>query len=370
MKTIRIELAENSYKVYVGQGIFSKLSQIIFRQKLAANLFIVLDSQVKKLYSDKLKSELEQIGTEVNTITIKATEKNKSVFTLEKIYTALLKKNYSRDTLIISIGGGIVGDIAGLAASTFARGVQYIQIPTTLLAAVDSAVGGKTGINFFDTKNIVGSFYQPKFVIVDTDFFKSLAAEEMRCGLGEILKYAYLTDRVFFNYIRKNIENIFEQKENVLTKVISTAVKYKGDIVSKDEKEKGLRKVLNLGHTFAHAIEVEQEFRLKHGEAVIVGIACSLYLSNKLGLIDDDKLSELLSPLIKFQKLISIRSINFKKIRKIMLRDKKNKQNRIKFVLVKDVGEIIIDVEASEEDINYSLENGIGLFATSAISKI
>ena len=281
---------------------------------------------------------------------------------MQKIYESLLENDYSRDTLLIAIGGGIIGDICGFVAATFSRGIQYVQVPTTLLSTVDSSVGGKTGINFGKTKNIIGAFNQPNFVLIDVNFLQTLNHEELLSGLGEVVKYAYLTNLKFYKYIKKNIAEVLNKNPKVLTRIISESVRFKGDVVVSDEKETGNRKMLNLGHTFAHAFEVETKYKLKHGQAVIVGIASALFLSNKLGLMTEEKLNELLELIYMFKDEINFGKINLDNAISIMQRDKKNRDGKIKFVLLQDVGTIVLDVEASHDEIIYALESGIGVF--------
>jgi 3-dehydroquinate synthase len=367
MRTIDISLKENAYKVFLGSKNFSQLFDYTAKQNLNKNVFAVIDKNVINLHKDKLQKAFTKFSGKFHFIVIDPNEADKSFLTLQKIFTGLLKNNYTRDTLMIAIGGGIVGDITGFAASIFARGVQYIQVPTTLLAAVDSSVGGKTGINFHDTKNIIGTFYQPKFVLIDTDFFNTLPNEEIVCGMGEIVKYAYLTDENFFSFVKNNVEKIKELDKSIIERVILSSIKFKANVVVEDEKESNLRKILNLGHTFAHAIEVEQKHKIKHGEAVIIGIACSLFLSNTLSLLADEKMAELLSLLIDFNKFISLTEYDKNEIYKNMFRDKKASSDVVKFVLLKDIGNIVIDVEADKKQVNYSIENGIGLFTKTHI---
>jgi len=362
MKSINITLPQNGYKVFVGSRILDKLLKVVDQHKLNNNLFFVIDSNVYKLYSKDINLLLKQHEGKSNSLVIEVSEKLKSFTTMQKIYKEMLDKDYSRDTLLIAIGGGIIGDICGFVAATFSRGVQYVQIPTTLLSAVDSSVGGKTGINFGNTKNIIGAFNQPNFVLIDIDFINTLEREELLSGLGEVVKYAYLTNPNFHRYVKNNIQPVLNKNPKVFTRIINESVRFKGDVVISDEKESGNRKMLNLGHTFAHAFEVETKFKLKHGQAVIVGIASALFLSYKLGLIEQPKLDELLKLIFLFKDEIKVSKINFENAISIMQRDKKNSAGKIKFVLLQDIGNIILDVEATNEDIVYALENGLGVF--------
>ncbi len=362
MENININLPQNGYPIYYGKNIFGQLLEIINSSNLNNNLFFVIDENVYELYSELIDSLTNRYEGKINSLIIKVSEELKSFETLERIYNSLLENNYTRDTLLIAIGGGIVGDICGFASATFSRGIEYIQVPTTLLAAVDSSVGGKTGINYGKTKNIIGAFNQPKFVLIDVQFLDTLNPEEMLSGIGEVIKYAYLTNHSFYEYVKENISSIFAKDQKVLLEIINESVRFKGDVVISDEKESGIRKMLNLGHTFAHAFEVETNFNLKHGQAVIVGIASALFLSFKLGLMNKSKVEDLLELIYLFKNEIKIGKLNFDNLISIMRRDKKNKDGKINFVLLHDVGNILLDVEVSKDYIIYALENGIGVF--------
>jgi len=362
MKSININLPQNGYSVFLGDGIFNQLLKKSKSLKLNKNLFFVIDSNVYNLYSAQIDSIIETYNGKAKFLVLEVNEKLKSFKTMQKIYESLLENDYSRDTLLIAIGGGIIGDICGFVAASFSRGIQSVQVPTTLLSTVDSSVGGKTGINFGNTKNIIGAFNQPNFVLIDVDFLQTLSHEELLSGLGEVIKYAYLTNQQFYKYIGKNIAEVLDKNPKVLKRIINESVGFKGDVVVSDEKETGNRKMLNLGHTFAHAFEVETKYKLKHGQAVIVGIASALFLSNKLGLMKKSKMDELLELIYLFKNEIKFGKINFDNAISIMQRDKKNRNGKIKFVLLQDVGNILLDVEASRNDIIYALKKGIGVF--------
>jgi 3-dehydroquinate synthase len=346
----------------LGKNIFHQLPQLIDKKIISGKVLLVIDKNVNKHYSDFIQSTFKNSDFIIKQIVITSTEKNKSFSTLQKIHSTLIKNNFGRDSTIVAIGGGIVGDIAGFAAATYMRGIKYIQVPTTLLSSVDSSVGGKTGINFNETKNVIGSFYQPELVLIDTDFFNTLPQEEMLCGLGEITKYCYLTNKSFFNYVEKNTESILANDQSIINKVIVESLKFKGSVVEADEKESGIRKVLNLGHTFAHAYEVDQNHKLKHGQAVIVGITSALYLSQMLNLISEKEFKKYLHFQLTFADKIKLRNVDKKNLLKVMARDKKNKRNEIKFVLLCDIGNILTDVPAPKNLIVKAIEKSIKHF--------
>ena len=362
MKKIKIKIPHNEYIVYLGKNIFHQLPILIDKKNIFGKILLVIDKNVNKYYSDLIHLTIKNSDLSAKQIIVASTEKNKSFSTLQKIHTALIKNNFGRDSAIVAIGGGIVGDIAGFAASTYMRGIKYIQVPTTLLSSVDSSVGGKTGINFNETKNVIGSFYQPEFVLIDTNFFHTLPQEEMLCGLGEITKYCYLTNNRFFNYVEKNIEKILANDEDVIKRIIIESIKFKGGVVEADEKESGIRKVLNFGHTFAHAYEVDQNHKLKHGQAVIVGITTALYLSKMMNLLNKKDFDKYLKLQLRFTEKIKLKNIDKQNLLRIMARDKKNMQNEIKFVLLSEVGKIITDIPAPKNLVSKAIEKSISDF--------
>jgi 3-dehydroquinate synthase len=352
MKKIKVLKGKNSY--YVISATFEQFFREIARKGLFENILYVIDENVFNKHGERI-TKLAGVKKNGNNIFIMPSgEKNKSVEQYYNILSHLSDNNYGRDSLISAIGGGVTGDIAGFAASTYMRGIQLVHVPTTLLAMVDSSIGGKTGINFNDRKNIVGTFYQPEFVLVDYSFLNTLPESELLSGAGEILKYAYLADKHFYSLVSDSLNNIIELNEDTLEKIIPVCIDIKANIVTVDEKESGIRKVLNLGHTFAHAYESYFNFKIKHGNAVAAGIISSLYLSYLKGIINKTALDYFLKlPLklnIQFPGEIDIEAITNR-----MYSDKKNKDGRIRFVLVKDIGEILIDTEATEEEIRYAL---------------
>lgn len=363
MRKIEIKIPGKEYNLYLGNRIFQQIENIFLKENIVGDLFLVIDSNVKKYYSKLINDVFDNYKFRVESITINSSEKNKSYATLQKIHAKLISKNYGRDSVVVALGGGIIGDIAGFAASTYMRGIKYIQIPTTLLASVDSSVGGKTGINFNNTKNIIGTFYQPELVIVDSNFFTTLPFEERLCGLGEVIKYGFLTNNKLFNFVKNNADKILDVDHKIIRKIISESIKFKGSVVEADEKEMGVRKILNLGHTFAHAFEVQQKHKLKHGQAVIVGITAALYLSNYMNLLPTIKLNKYLDFLTSFGNHIHLSKVDTNEFFSVMRRDKKNRENLIKFVLLKDIGELVTDVTSERNLIKKSIVKTIEHFS-------
>ena len=362
MKKINLLLSNKEIPFFIGTGIENSIYKELSKIGITNNIFIVVDRKVHKLFRQKIDS-ISSVFSNSHVLQFTANENNKNSTGVEKIYNALLRKNFGRDTTLIAIGGGVVGDTAGFAASTFARGIKLVHIPTTLLAAVDSSIGGKTGINYNETKNIIGSFYQPEAVFVDVEFITTLDTRELVSGLGEIIKYGILTDGKLFNYVTRNLDRIFSYDFKTLNKVISESVHFKINVVEVDEKESGLRQILNLGHTFAHAFEIEKNYSLRHGEAVLAGIMSAIILSEKLGILNSELKEKYFRFLAKLEQLeFSLENIDENKCYSIMRHDKKNRNGKIKFVLPIDFGQFAIGVEARKYDVISAISETKALF--------
>ena len=348
IKKLIVKTTQEKYPIFIGAGLISNLKKIIKNEKINfIKCLLILDKNVPKKKIDIVRKKLK--GKKVFILYINANEKNKNQRTTNKILEVLLNKNFSREDVLISIGGGITGDIAGYAASLFKRGLKFINIPTTLLAQVDSSIGGKTGINTKQGKNLIGSFYQPKLVISDTDFLKTLPKREIICGYGEILKHSLISSKKFFLFLNKNFNNILKFKSPFIEKTIYESCKIKKDIVEKDVKEKNIRKILNFGHTFAHAYEASLNFskKLNHGEAVILGMSTALKFSKSTNFLSLNEFKIITNHIKNFclpndiKKYFFLKDIN--KIVSFMINDKKNITNKVNLVLLKRIGTPIID---------------------------
>jgi 3-dehydroquinate synthase len=345
MNSVRLQVKTNNknYPIIIGKNIFGKLPKFLYENKLDfLKCLIVADDNVPKKNIKKLTNSLP---SKKNTIYyFKANEKNKSQKNVNKILSILLKKNFNRNDCLISVGGGITGDVSGFAASIFKRGLNFINVPTTLLSQVDSSIGGKTGVNTKYGKNLIGSFYQPDLVVSDINFLKSLPKRELICGYGEVLKHSLIADKKFFYFLDKNISKILTLESPYIEKVIYKSCLIKKRIVESDEKEISLRKILNFGHTFAHAYEATLNYskKLNHGEAVILGIKIASKFSfiNKLLSIKEFQLIENHTNKLNLNnntnKLFSKKDIN--KILSFMIKDKKNITEKINLILLKKIG--------------------------------
>jgi len=363
MKPIKLIVKTNSekYSIIIGRKLISNLSQIFKKNSIDfKKCLLVLDKNISNKYVKQILKSLR--GYEVYKLIYNANEKNKNQKNVNKILDLLLQKNFSRDDCLISIGGGITGDVAGFAASLFKRGLKFVNIPTTLLSQVDSSVGGKTGINTFQGKNLIGSFYQPKIVISDVDFLKSLPFKEIVCGYAEIVKHALIANKSFYNFLNKNLNEILKLKSPTIEKSIYESCKIKKLIVEKDEKEKDLRKILNFGHTFAHAYEASLNFskRLNHGEAVILGMKSAFEFSHNKKFISYKEFKSAIDHLNNDHFPISIKNyFEIKKVNQIvsfMMRDKKNNSKNIKLMLIKKIGGPIIEKEFSDNTVKLFLK--------------
>ena len=322
--------ASGCYDVTIGSGILSDVGEMIKNIKKVCRAVIVTDSNVDGLYSDTVKKSLEKAGFTVEKYVFPAGEKSKNAETFIDILEFLASKNITRSDLAVALGGGVVGDITGFAASCYLRGIDFVQIPTTLLSAVDSSVGGKTAIDLKAGKNLAGAFYQPIAVICDTDTFGTLPEKEIACGYAEVIKYGVLFSKDFFDSLVK--------KELDINEIVEKSVIFKRDIVEKDEFDKGERMLLNLGHTAAHGIEKVSGYTVTHGEAVAVGMVIAVKISENLGLCREG-LSEKIKNALSLYNLPSGYDISSKELYEASLSDKKRSGGNITLVLPEKIGE-------------------------------
>ena len=340
---IKFKSKSHNYSIIIGKNSINilpkKIKSLCPKSK---NIAFIIDKNIPIKFKTSLKKKLKNYNLLFLSFT--ANEKNKSFNSVNYYLKILLSKNFNRSDLIISVGGGITGDVAGFVASIFKRGINFINIPSTLLAQVDSAIGGKTGINSTFGKNLIGSFYQPKLVISDTSFLDSLSKKEMICGFAEILKHSIIKDKKFFNWLEKNSKQIFLKKNKELVYAIKKSCEIKIYFVAIDVNEKGLRMVLNFGHTFAHAIEIKNNYskNITHGEAVLSGIILETKLSVIKKICSSKTLGQIKNIYLKnnldfsFRKYLNQNSIN--KLLPYLRNDKKNNDDKINFLLLKNIG--------------------------------
>lgn len=345
MTEIKVKLKnilDNSYSIYIGENLGQKIANFLIKNKFGQKYAIITDSKVLKLYGLSLSRFFKKNKLECEIFSFKEGEKSKNLKTLEYLTEQLLAKKFDRKDAIIALGGGVVGDIAGFLAAIYLRGIPYIQIPTTLMAMVDSSVGGKTAIDLDSGKNLLGSFHQPKAVFIDTKYLKSLPKSQISNGLAEIIKYGVIKDRALFSFIEQNLHKIFDLEQETLNTIIERSVKIKAAIVEKDEKEAGLRMILNYGHTYGHALEKLSNYQLLHGHGISIGMV----LANKMA-VENKFLKK--SEATRIQNLLKAASLPISTMKKVkfedLTNDKKRAGNHINFILPLKIGKVIIHKE-------------------------
>lgn len=352
MKTLRVELGERSYPIFLGSGLLED-RQLLRSIVPARQIAIITNDIVGPLYQERLIRGLD--SERIDVFTLPDGEANKTLDTWTGIHEFLAAHRHNRSTTIIALGGGVVGDMAGFAAATWQRGVRFVQIPTTLLAQVDSSVGGKTGVNLPAGKNLVGAFFQPSAVLADTDFLATLPDREYRAGLAEVLKYGVIADPLFFRFLEQNVDAILARETNALTHCIERSCAIKAEVVAGDEREEGRRAILNFGHTFGHAIENLVGYgELLHGEAVGLGMVMAADLSCRLGHLDWTSARRIKGLVGAFGLPVSKQSnlLSADAMRHAFGMDKKVMDGRVRFVLATALGhaEIRDDVTAPALD--------------------
>ena len=352
MNRVKVELGVTSYPIVIDASSLSNLGRTI-RQTIGSRKGVVItDENVDRLYGSTLEDSLRKEGLEFNNLVVEPGEASKSLETAQRLYEELAELNLHRDSVILAFGGGVVGDLAGFVASTFLRGLPVIQIPTTLLAQVDSSVGGKTAVNLSRGKNLVGTFHQPKMVAIDPVVLETLLPADVRSGLGEVLKYGLIRDKDFFWRTAENIE-LFEEVEEPekLESTISRCCQIKANVVRQDELDRGIRQLLNFGHTLGHGIEAASSYgEMKHGEAVIWGMIGEMWVSEERGYLKQETFSDLVRILTGLSLSPLPSNLSKSDLLRYIRRDKKVRHGAINSVLLKKIGEeaTIEEVEESE----------------------
>ena len=358
MEGIRVELGERSYTISIGIGLLKDIGKTLQDLGFSSKIALISNPTVYSLYGKNVSAALMDAGYDLTEMLIPDGEEYKSLAYTEKIYDSLLKAKLDRKSALIALGGGVIGDITGFAASTYMRGIDFIQVPTTLLAQVDSSVGGKTGVNHPLGKNMIGTFWQPRFVCIDTATLRTLPRREFLSGLGEVIKYGVIWDKDFFSYLETNRDKIVQLDATALTHIIRRSCEIKSEIVSRDERESGLRAILNYGHTIGHAIETITGYKkYLHGEAVAIGMYMEAKLSYQLGLIKQKEVSRI-KALIDSCELPSEMpdEIEINDLMEKMQLDKKTVAGKMHFVLPEKVGSVGIHGEIGAEDIKKLVE--------------
>ncbi|HEX3381419.1 MAG TPA: 3-dehydroquinate synthase [Paraburkholderia sp.] len=342
MITVNVELGERAYPIHIGADLIGQTE--LFAPHIAGNsVTIVTNSTVDPLYGDKLCTALAPLNKQVSTVVLPDGEAHKNLQTLNLIFDALLGSRADRKTTLIALGGGVIGDMTGFAAACYMRGVPFIQVPTTLLSQVDSSVGGKTGINHPLGKNMIGAFYQPQAVIADIGALRTLPERELAAGLAEVIKTGAIADDGFFNWIEANIEALNRCEPEALVEAVKRSCEIKASVVAQDEREGGLRAILNFGHTFGHAIEAGLGYgEWLHGEAVGCGMVMAADLSVRLGHLDEASRKRLVDVVVAAHLPTRAPALGADRYVELMQIDKKAEAGAIKFILLKRFGETLI----------------------------
>lgn len=350
MKTVTVALDKRSYDIKIASGLLDRAGELLLSLPVSKNVVIITNPTVAPLYLDRVRDSLLSAGYRVNDIVLPDGEQYKNLETVSGIYDRLAQMNFERNCPVIALGGGVIGDMSGFAAATFLRGVPYIQIPTTLLSQVDSSVGGKTGVNLSGGKNLVGAFYQPEMVIIDPEVLSTLDQSELKAGLAEVIKYGVILDADFFAFLENNIAEVFALDHNTLVHVIKTCCALKAEVTSQDEKEKGLRSILNFGHTIGHAVETLSNYQgYIHGEAVAIGMAAVAKLSVYWGLTDAAASKRVINLLKKTALPVDLPSFSMNYYLDVMLKDKKRAADGVKMVLMQRIGEVCLALKTPQD---------------------
>jgi 3-dehydroquinate synthase len=339
---LRVELAQRSYDIAIGSGVLAASYDFITERTTAQHLVVVTDTNVDALYADRLADHLAEGDLEVHMMVVDPGEESKCADVAIEIWETMLAEGTDRSSAVVAVGGGVIGDLAGFVAATYARGLPYFQVPTTLLAQVDSSVGGKVGINLSEAKNMVGAFWQPAGVLIDVDALVSLPDREFAAGMAEVIKYGVILDSEFFTWLEQNVPAIAGREPEVMKHLIERCCRLKADVVEADEQERtGVRAKLNYGHTFGHALEAATEYgQFLHGEAVAIGMVCASRLAERLGRIGADVTERQVALLERFHLPTTLPAVDIDEVLRLMWHDKKVEGGEIRFILPTAIGHV------------------------------
>ncbi len=345
---VRVELGANSYEISIGENIFDAAADFIAAKNFT-KVLLVTDENVGALYADKIA------GFDV--VKIPAGETSKNLREAENLYTRAIESRLDRKSAIVALGGGVVGDLAGFVAATYLRGINFVQVPTTLLAQVDSSVGGKTAVNHKLGKNLIGAFYQPRAVFIDIATLKTLPERELKAGLAEVVKYGVISDENFFSFLEENVDKILSRNAEVMAQIVRRSCEIKAEVVSLDEKENGLRRILNFGHTIAHAVEEETGYeKYNHGEAVAIGMLGAAFISEKIGAVSHAAVERLENLIARLCLQSYCEGVSVDKLYAALFRDKKTVGGKINWVVMKKIGAVEVTSDVPENIVREALK--------------
>jgi 3-dehydroquinate synthase len=347
MKKIDVKTGQNSYSIIIGVGVLAQTGVKLKELGLKDKAVIITNPTVNKLYGTAVNRSLVDAGFKTTALEVPDGEGFKTLESAGKLYEQLAACGAERSTAILALGGGVIGDLAGFVAATYMRGVPLVQIPTTLLAQCDSSIGGKTAVDYKQLKNEIGAFYQPKMTISDITTLKSLPEKEFTGGLTEVIKHAVIKDEQFFSYLEKNLDLIKSLDNNVLEAVVTKSAQIKVEFVEKDEKDMGLRNILNFGHTVGHAVESVSNFQVTHGQGVSIGMTAAVKIAVKMELMDTESAARLENLLKKAGLPTKLPQMEVKQVMQAMRYDKKVQGGKIRFVLPRAIGQVFITDDVS-----------------------
>ncbi len=355
MRIINIELGKSGYEIASGAGLLAEAPHLLGKAGVAGRLVIIADPTVRRLHGERLKASLSAAGFTASLLESPEGEEQKSLENAGVLYEKLTALSADRATTILAVGGGVIGDLAGFVAATYMRGIPLVQVPTTLLAQVDSSIGGKVAVNHGRLKNRIGAFYQPRLVLADTSVLKTLPEIELNNGLAEVIKYGVIQDSAFFTFIEENLEKIKNTDGEVLEATVATSAHIKAEIVAQDERDTGLRNILNFGHTVGHAVETVTDFTMPHGQAVAIGMVAEARISCLLGMLPQNEAARLRKLLVRAGLPVEVPHLSLEKLLNAMRYDKKNINERIRFILPRAIGEVYITDDVGLDTITDAL---------------
>ncbi len=357
MITLNVDLDERGYPIFIGRALLGRSEELLAEKIVSKQVVIVTNETIAPLYLDEVVAKLKAF--DVETIVLPDGEQFKTLDTVMQIFDALVSRKFGRKVTLIALGGGVVGDMTGFAAACYQRGVPFIQIPTTLLSQVDSSVGGKTGVNHPQGKNMIGAFHQPKAVLIDTDVLNTLDSRQFSAGLAEVIKYGLIRDASFFSWLEENIGLINQKESEILAETIERCCQSKADIVEEDEHEGGVRALLNLGHTFGHAIEAGEGYgEYLHGEAVSIGICMAADLSSRMGWLSRDDVERITSLLKKAMlPIVPPSTMKREQFMRLMAGDKKNVDGQLRLVLMRKIGDAVVTDQFDSNALKETLDS-------------
>ena len=351
--TFHVDLKERGYDIEIGSGNLAHFPSFLSPRCQTEHAVLITDTTVDSLYADRLGDQLVKAGWDVHLLVVDPGEQSKSTDVASQLWETMLTEGVDRQTVVVAVGGGVVGDLAGFVAATYVRGIPFVQIPTTLLAQVDSSVGGKVGVNLPGAKNMVGAFWQPQGVLIDVEVLGTLPEREYRAGLAEVVKYGVILEAAFFDFLQQHLEAIHAQDPQVLTTIVRQCCRLKAEVVQQDERETtGLRAKLNYGHTFAHALEAIGSYgQLLHGEAVAMGMCCAARLAARMGRVDETFVEKQLCLLRAFNLETTLPNYSPDELLRLMYHDKKVEQGQLRFILPDRMGHVELVGDVRPDDI-------------------